>query len=470
MGKTIAASAATISLRAELAAGMRQRAEFALGVRTVEVAAGRDSVWAIVRRSGRGGVALRIAHCWGGCTKVAKRGRKRRAPPAEGREPNRHSDGRPPKRRYRAGAAARDHDANANDAAAHPVFPARPLSAGRRRRPDGRGRSRRSCATRAQQRAVLLPSRRTSVRQRAVFPEPDRAERLFRRDRHQARRRGRRRVARARLSPADAAAKRHAADESPAGRQADTMSDAILVFHDDAACDEQDLARRFLQMLGAAYRQLEPPTTEYRDWVARADKTLHDLENAPEATIRHYGHTYIHPYTAAEYPDVMVQMSIISPLRNYATWTGGTIPFCKSSRTVWTSFTIASSRRCGAICPTSARTRTSSRSTAGISTTRCSISATSRSTAMHAPSACSRVARLCDQGGAALQIRLADPVQGRQLRRHRRGAQRRRPRADRRRRHLRLRHGAGLRTDRRTDPICSKRARRSMPRRTCVSS
>lgn len=108
-----------------------------------------------------------------------------------------------------------------------------------------------------------------------------------------------------------------------------TMSDAILVFHDDAACDEQGSARRFLQMLGAAYRQLEVPETEYRDWVWRADKTLRDLETAPEATIRHYGHTYIHPYTAAEYPDIMVQMSIISALRNYATWTGQSIPFCK---------------------------------------------------------------------------------------------------------------------------------------------
>ncbi|MDB5702993.1 MAG: hypothetical protein JWN66_109, partial [Sphingomonas bacterium] len=107
-----------------------------------------------------------------------------------------------------------------------------------------------------------------------------------------------------------------------------TMSDAILVFHDEAASDEQDSALRFLQLLGAAYRQLEPPETQYRDWIARADTTLHDLEHAPEATIRHYGHTYIHPYTAAEYPDVMVQMAIIAPLRNYAAWTGLEIPFC----------------------------------------------------------------------------------------------------------------------------------------------
>jgi hypothetical protein len=65
-----AASAATISLGAELSAGMRPLAKFDLGVRTVEVLAGRDSLWALVRRPGRGALALRIAHCWGGCTKV----------------------------------------------------------------------------------------------------------------------------------------------------------------------------------------------------------------------------------------------------------------------------------------------------------------------------------------------------------------------------------------------------------------
>ena len=122
---------------------------------------------------------------------------------------------------------------------------------------------------------------------------------------------------------------RHRRTLSPAGKPT-TVSDAILVFHDDAAANEQVSARRFLQLLGAAYRQLEPPETQYRDWVARADTTLHDLQTAPEATIRHYGHTYIHPYTAAEYPDAMVQMSIISSLRNYSDWTGRAIPFCKS--------------------------------------------------------------------------------------------------------------------------------------------
>lgn len=101
-----------------------------------------------------------------------------------------------------------------------------------------------------------------------------------------------------------------------------TLSDAILVFRHDAPPDECESARQFVQMLGAAYEMLELPAVEYRDWVGRAERTARDLDNAPEATIRHYGHRYIHPYTAAEYPDIMVQMSIVAALHDWGKWRG----------------------------------------------------------------------------------------------------------------------------------------------------
>lgn len=75
-------------------------------------------------------------------------------------------------------------------------------------------------------------------------------------------------------------------------------------------------------MLGAIYPWLEPPTLTWRDWPSRARATIHDLVNAPEARIEHYGHTYFHPYTASEYPDVMVQLSIASALNEWGRWTG----------------------------------------------------------------------------------------------------------------------------------------------------
>jgi hypothetical protein len=105
-----------------------------------------------------------------------------------------------------------------------------------------------------------------------------------------------------------------------------TLSDATILFRPDGPRDERDRARHFLQMLGGAYQLLDLPDTEYRDWVARAQATLRDLDEAPEATIRHYGHRYIHPYTAAEYPDVMVQMSLVQAIHEWGRWTGEAHP------------------------------------------------------------------------------------------------------------------------------------------------
>jgi hypothetical protein len=153
-------------------------------------------------------------------------------------------------------------------AAAGAVPAARPVSARRKTTI----RSARVGTVEAAQRglngAALFPHRRAGVRQRALFPEPDRDERLLSRHRDQARRRGRRRLARARLSAADAAAERHAADRPlPAGEEV-TLSDAILVFRHEAPPTSANPRGSFLQMLGVAYKLIDLPRTEYRDWIA----------------------------------------------------------------------------------------------------------------------------------------------------------------------------------------------------------
>lgn len=101
-----------------------------------------------------------------------------------------------------------------------------------------------------------------------------------------------------------------------------TLSDAILIFRHEVPPHERESARRFVQMLGAAYRMMELPPVEFRDWVDRAERAARDLADAPEATIRHYGHRYVHPYVAAEYPDIMVQMSVIAALHDWGKWRG----------------------------------------------------------------------------------------------------------------------------------------------------
>lgn len=100
------------------------------------------------------------------------------------------------------------------------------------------------------------------------------------------------------------------------------LSDAILVFRDWAADNEQEMARQFLQMLGTAYKALRPPAIDYRDWEGRAEETLRDLTDAPAATRRHYNQLYVMPYVDGEYPDAMVQMSVAAALHDYEKWRG----------------------------------------------------------------------------------------------------------------------------------------------------
>ena len=105
-----------------------------------------------------------------------------------------------------------------------------------------------------------------------------------------------------------------------------TISDALLQVAESEACDEQSCALEFMDLLAAAYRQVERPISEFRDWPARAQKTLADLKRSPKATIEHYGHMYLHPYTDAEYPDSMVQISVLAAIAQYAEWRGRRSP------------------------------------------------------------------------------------------------------------------------------------------------
>lgn len=111
----------------------------------------------------------------------------------------------------------------------------------------------------------------------------------------------------------------------PAGEET-LISDALIAFHDEVDGDERDMARRYLALLGAVLPHLVMPEADYRDWVGRAERSLKDLARSPKATIRHYGHRYVHPYTAAEYPDSMVQLSVLASIRDYEMWTGEKVP------------------------------------------------------------------------------------------------------------------------------------------------
>lgn len=100
------------------------------------------------------------------------------------------------------------------------------------------------------------------------------------------------------------------------------ISRALIALHGDSHGGEEDQARRFLQLLGAVYPFLERPQVEFRDWPERAQQTLRDLDSSPLATVSHYGARYARPYTDAEYPDCMVQLTLLAAMVEWRAWSG----------------------------------------------------------------------------------------------------------------------------------------------------
>ncbi len=108
------------------------------------------------------------------------------------------------------------------------------------------------------------------------------------------------------------------------------LSDAILVFGEDGSNDEQASALKFLQMLAAAYPFIGRPEPKLWDWIGRTERTIRDLDRSPDATLEYYGARYVRPYTAAEYPDSMVQLSVLAALKDWEAWTGEPLPLTQA--------------------------------------------------------------------------------------------------------------------------------------------
>lgn len=328
-------SSAVLALRSELTSGMREIASFGLDERSVTVCAGRDAIWAIVRRSGiAGGLAIRAAHCPSGPTRIR---RLRRQPGDTLKIEVATASGPLTICFSQAGVEGQVGAGLSTLRIRTELTPSLPLLVPYLPRdlyPLGcdddplLARGRVEAAQRGLNSGliyfhldepafgtVLYFQNLTALSDYflATDTRPDGAV-------------GGEWPELGYLPPTPPQNKTSPATSLPAWKTV-TMSDAILVFHDAATCDKSESALRFLQMLGAAYCLIDRPATNYRDWVTRAEQTVHDLRTAPEATIRHYGHTYIRPYTAAGYPDSMVQMSVIAAIHDYAAWTETPIPF-----------------------------------------------------------------------------------------------------------------------------------------------
>ncbi len=314
-----------LALRSELAsAAMRPAARMTAAGATIEVCEGRDSLWVLVRREGRGGFALRTAYAPGGPLDVA-----------------RVTDG---------------------DGAAFRVETALGEYVVRLARPD-RDRPLLRCTV------TLTPAAdlRLPFWPRDLYPLDAHGDPVAARGVVHAAQRGLNTglVYLSLEAPQFGSALYfqnltalndyfEAAGTTPDGRvggewpelgwqpppgdrplppgKAVVLSDAFLHWSDEVPQEPRQAARLYLDLLAGVYRHLDRPASEYHDWLQRAKETLRDLERAPEATVKHYGHLYLHPYTDAEYPDSMVQLTTLLPIREFQTWAGKPIPLADALR------------------------------------------------------------------------------------------------------------------------------------------
>lgn len=321
------ASAFVLALREELAAGLNTLGRFDLGDLTVEVGCGADSIWAVTRRPGRGGLAVRAAFAPGGVRHVrtvkAKSGEALRveAQSAAGRHVLSFEGSGADLHRLRVRAWLTPERPLLVPFAPRDLYPLDtaddPLGAVGQVEAAQRGPNTGLIYLALEEPAfghVLYVQDLTALNPyfHATGTTPIGAvggewpELGF-------------------LPPTPPQSGTPPTRPLPAGEEV-MLSDAILVLRDLAADTEQERARQFLQMLGVAYTGLRLPPVEYRDWPDRAARTLKDLDEAPEATCRTLGHRYVRPYTDAEYPDSMVQMATVAALHEYERWLGTPVP------------------------------------------------------------------------------------------------------------------------------------------------
>ena len=317
-----------LSLREELLArSMRSVARFALRNFKVEIAAGRDSIWALIRRPGRGGLALRVASTPGGANAIRRRARH------QGDTLRIEVDTLIGTLDVRFGTDTSEVPVLRVTTTLTPavdllvpfyprdLYPLDaqddPLAAEGKVEAAQRGLNSGVCYLRLTEPdfgSILYFQNFTALNERfrVTNTTPDGAV-------------GGEWPELGYLPPTLPQSPQPPLDPQPAGEPV-TVYDALVAIHDDIDGDETAMAQRYLALLGTIYRHIELPEPAFHDWIARAQETLEDLETAPEASLRHYGFRYLHPYTAAEYPDSMVQLSVLAALRDYEAWTGEPVP------------------------------------------------------------------------------------------------------------------------------------------------
>jgi hypothetical protein len=118
------------------------------------------------------------------------------------------------------------------------------------------------------------------------------------------------------------------------------ISDAIVVFDEEAPATEAAMVEQYLNMLATAYLQLPKPDTKYQDWPDALEKGLYDLIDSPGCWSQVAGHSYFNAYVS-DYvtpPEIMVQLAVLLPLTDYVEWSGKKMDIIKSIREALPTF------------------------------------------------------------------------------------------------------------------------------------
>jgi hypothetical protein len=105
-----------------------------------------------------------------------------------------------------------------------------------------------------------------------------------------------------------------------------SLCDAFVQMWPDRPQNNHDCVRRFLNSTAEFYPELGPPECPYRDWPTMAAATARDLTNSSKLWVEEQGYLYLQPYTSAEYPDSMVQLSVLVGLLEYQHWIEKRLP------------------------------------------------------------------------------------------------------------------------------------------------
>jgi hypothetical protein len=113
-----------------------------------------------------------------------------------------------------------------------------------------------------------------------------------------------------------------------------TVSDAIVLFSPEVPADEASMIRQYLDLLAAAYLQLQHPETTYQNWPDILQKGLTDLVDSPgcwsQVDGNHYFNAYVCDYATP--PEIMVQLAVLLPLYDYVEWNDSQLAFMKKLR------------------------------------------------------------------------------------------------------------------------------------------